>query len=118
MVKDDVPAGRTADHDDEPRWRITPTKIAVTLILITAIVVPLLTSTYARVEPRLFGFPFFYWYQFLWVFLAAGACWLSLVLLQRENRQHRARRHTTLTEPTGPPPGDPSAGESLEGKAE
>ena len=24
---------------------------------------------YNVVEPTLFGFPFFYWYQFLWVFL-------------------------------------------------
>lgn len=27
---------------------------------------------YARATPELFGFPFFYWYQFLWVVLAAG----------------------------------------------
>lgn len=24
---------------------------------------------YAKAEPRLWGFPFFYWYQFLWVFI-------------------------------------------------
>ena len=27
---------------------------------------------YNRVEPRLLGFPFFYWYQFLWVVLSSG----------------------------------------------
>jgi len=27
---------------------------------------------YNRDEPRLFGFPFFYWYQFLWVVLSAA----------------------------------------------
>jgi hypothetical protein len=26
---------------------------------------------YAREQPELFGFPFFYWYQFAWVFVAA-----------------------------------------------
>uniref|UniRef100_UPI0038B3ECCE DUF3311 domain-containing protein n=1 Tax=Geobacter argillaceus TaxID=345631 RepID=UPI0038B3ECCE len=26
---------------------------------------------YARSEPQLLGFPFFYWYQFLWVILSA-----------------------------------------------
>lgn len=26
---------------------------------------------YARSEPTLFGFPFFYWYQFAWVLLSA-----------------------------------------------
>ncbi len=27
---------------------------------------------YARNSPTLFGFPFFYWYQFLWVLLASA----------------------------------------------
>ena len=27
---------------------------------------------YARESPELFGFPFFYWYQFAWVPLTAG----------------------------------------------
>ena len=27
---------------------------------------------YARMTPALFGFPFFYWYQFAWVVLASG----------------------------------------------
>ncbi|MGC2399818.1 MAG: DUF3311 domain-containing protein [Acidobacteriaceae bacterium] len=32
----------------------------------------LFPALYARETPRLFGFPFFYWYQFAWVFLTAG----------------------------------------------
>jgi hypothetical protein len=28
--------------------------------------------TYARTDPRLWGFPFFFWYQVLWVFLCSG----------------------------------------------
>ncbi len=27
---------------------------------------------YARATPTLFGFPFFYWYQFVWVVLASA----------------------------------------------
>jgi hypothetical protein len=27
---------------------------------------------YARNSPALFGFPFFYWYQFLWVILTSA----------------------------------------------
>jgi uncharacterized membrane protein len=92
--------------DSDPRWRLTPTKIVASLILVAAIVIPLLTWTYARDTPRLFGFPFFYWYQLLWVFIAAGACYLAYVLLRREAREYQARQHTTLTPPTGPPPGD------------
>ncbi len=81
MTHDPTPApGRT-----DPRWRLTPTRIVVAVILLVGIVAPLLVSTYARVEPRLFGFPFFYWYQLLWVFIAAGLCLLAFVLLKREN---------------------------------
>jgi hypothetical protein len=29
-------------------------------------------GSYNRVEPELFGFPFFYWYQLLWVALCSG----------------------------------------------
>ena len=52
------------------------------MILLVGIVVPLLVGTYAKVEPRLFGFPFFYWYQLLWVFIAAGLVGLSYLLLR------------------------------------
>ena len=31
----------------------------------------LFPALYARNTPALFGFPFFYWYQFAWVLLAA-----------------------------------------------
>ena len=29
-------------------------------------------ALYARATPALFGFPFFYWYQFAWVLLASA----------------------------------------------
>jgi uncharacterized membrane protein YhdT len=29
-------------------------------------------SLYARATPALWGFPFFYWYQFAWVILASA----------------------------------------------
>ena len=70
----------------DPRWRLSPTKIVVSVLLLVAIVVPLLVSTYDSVEPTLFGFPFFYWYQLSWVFIAAGICWTCFVLLRRERR--------------------------------
>ncbi|GAA2106095.1 DUF3311 domain-containing protein [Microlunatus panaciterrae] len=72
--------------DTDPRWKLTPTKYAVAAILLFATVVPLLVSTYDRVEPRLFGFPFFYWYQLIWVFIAALCCAAAFYLLQRERR--------------------------------
>jgi hypothetical protein len=31
---------------------------------------------YNTLEPTLLGFPFFYWYQLLWVFITAFLTWL------------------------------------------
>jgi len=42
------------------------------LLLLIPIVGLLTTPIYAKPDPELFGFPFFYWYQFAWVFVAAG----------------------------------------------
>ena len=83
--------------ETDSRWRVTPTKIIVGIILLIGIIVPLLVFTYDQIEPRLFGFPFFYWYQLAWVFIAAGICWLCFVLLRRERaayrREHYEPRH-------------------------
>jgi hypothetical protein len=46
-------------------------------------------STYARDEPRLFGFPFFYWYQFVWVFLCAITTSVAYRLLRGFERRRR-----------------------------
>ena len=38
---------------------------------------------YARATPTLFGFPFFYWYQFLWVILTSALLCLVYLILRR-----------------------------------
>ncbi len=48
---------------------------------------------YAKENPRLAGFPFFYWYQFLWVLLGAGITALVYLLTTP-----RARRTPTVDE--------------------
>ena len=53
MTRPDTPPPPDIDPGD-PRWRPTPTKFVVVGILLIAIVVPLLVSTYARIEP--YGF--------------------------------------------------------------
>ena len=82
-MSDQPPAER------DPRTRLTPTKIVVSVILLVTIIVPLLVPTYDQKEPRLFGFPFFYWYQLLWVFLCAALVGLSFWLLKRERDAYR-----------------------------
>ena len=63
------------------------TLIAVAAVLLAIPIVALLwVSSYARETPKLGGFPFFFWYQFLWVFLCAGCTYAAhrLVLAARK----------------------------------
>ena len=42
------------------------------LLLAIPFVGLLIPQFYAYENPRLFGWPFFYWYQFAWLFITAG----------------------------------------------
>ncbi len=50
------------------------------LPLILPYVALLFPQIYTRATPTLFGFPFFYWYQFAWVVLASAI--LGMVYLK------------------------------------
>ena len=53
----------------------TPTSRSRTgwkLLLIVPFIGLCFPQIYARATPALFGFPFFYWYQFAWVILASA----------------------------------------------
>jgi membrane protein implicated in regulation of membrane protease activity len=63
--------------------------LAVAGVLLAIPVVALLwVSSYARETPRLWGFPFFFWYQFMWVFICAALTYTAhrLVLAARKPR--------------------------------
>jgi hypothetical protein len=40
-------------------------------LVVVAVAIPLLTPLYNRIQPRLFGLPFFYWSQMAFIGLAA-----------------------------------------------
>ena len=57
------------------RWTI------VVVLLVPAVVLPLLVGVYDRTDPELWGFPFYYWFQFLLIpivaVLTTVAYWLT-----------------------------------------
>ena len=55
---------------------------AVTVLLAVAILGTLWVPLYARYTPELGPFPFFYWYQFIWVPLSAVILWICYLLLK------------------------------------
>jgi len=55
-------------------------------LLLLPIAVPLITPMFNRIEPRLFGFPFFYWCQLGFVVLGMGVTATVRRLAGRERR--------------------------------
>jgi hypothetical protein len=45
-------------------------------LLVVPFVATLVPPFYAHRDPQLFGFPFFYWYQFVWIAIAAFIVWV------------------------------------------
>ncbi|GGO93253.1 hypothetical protein GCM10011584_31530 [Nocardioides phosphati] len=69
-------------------------KIALAAVLLAIPVVVLIAVPhYAKEGPELFGFPFFFWYQFLWVFLCSALTWcayrLTLAARRPQGGAHR-----------------------------
>jgi hypothetical protein len=53
------------------------------VLLVLPFVGLLYPPLYAKDSPELFGFPFFYWYQFAWVPIAALLTWTVYRALRR-----------------------------------
>jgi membrane protein implicated in regulation of membrane protease activity len=62
------------------------TKIALAVLIGVPVVALLLVPTYARATPTLWGFPFFYWYQFAWMFLTTAMTTVAYRLVVRARR--------------------------------
>lgn len=75
------------DHDTAPPANKGMLAVAGVLLALPMIALAWVGS-YAKVEPKLAGFPFFIWYQFLWVFLCSAATYTAYQLVLRA-RPHR-----------------------------
>ena len=58
------------------------------LCLVIPLVALLWVGSYNKETPRLSGIPFFFWYQFLWVFITSALTYTAhrLVLAARKDR--------------------------------
>ena len=68
--------------------------VAVVLLGV-AIVVPLLVGVYDREDPALFGFPFFYWFQFLLIPFASALTYIAFRLVTPRRTAGEERRPPT-----------------------
>ena len=70
---------RDPELESKPARRETGSRLW-TLLLVTPYLALCFPQMYTRLTPVLWGFPFFYWYQFGWVLLTSAL--LALVYLK------------------------------------
>ena len=76
------------DSDQDPRvGQRTGLMVLAGVLLVIPLVALLWVGSYDRVEPRLGGFPFFFWYQFLWVFLCSAMTYAAYRLIHAARGQ-------------------------------
>jgi hypothetical protein len=78
--------------------------VTVAVLLGLGILVPLLVPLYDQEDPTLWGFPFYYWFQFLLIPIVSAMTFTAFKLSLRATRQDRTR-FGLPPEPESPDPG-------------
>jgi hypothetical protein len=71
----------------DPRSTSPAVRVVVAVLLIAPFVIYLAVPSYARVKPRLAGFPFFYWWQLLWVIITAVFIGVAYLLTRQRGKR-------------------------------
>lgn len=82
--------GDGPDRYDRPP--VTPAKVLAWVCLALPFIGLLWVGSYAKQEPRLGGFPFFFWYQLAWVFLGSALTFIAYLIYSRADAERRLRR--------------------------
>jgi hypothetical protein len=97
---------------------LSPLRLFATFCVLAPTVAVIAVPTYDSATPKLGGFPFFYWYQLLWVVLT-GVLMVAAYFAIRTDERHRKafRTASPAAAPGGggaadgePGPGDGEAG--------
>lgn len=57
--------------------------LLVGILLLIPCVALALVPTYSRTSPTLWGWPFFYWYQVLWVFVTPALTYSAYLIIKK-----------------------------------
>jgi hypothetical protein len=73
------------ERSDEPQARPLPAgaKVIAGVLLAIPMIALALVPTYSYETPKLWGFPFFYWYLLLWVILTPVFTWSAYVVVTK-----------------------------------
>jgi len=63
---------------------VTPARVIAAICVVAPFVAVLYVPTYDKDKPEVAGFPFFFWWQLLWVAITAGLMGLAYFVVRRE----------------------------------
>jgi hypothetical protein len=63
--------------------------VAAGVLLAIPVLALVIVPIYARKGPEFLGFPFFYWYQLMWVFICAAFTGAAYLLIERDRKRSR-----------------------------
>jgi hypothetical protein len=94
-----------------PDRRTTGTWVTAGVLLALGIVVPLLVPLYDQEDPSLWGFPFYYWFQFLLIPIVSVMTFVAFRLSLRATREDRPRFGLAPEPPSTDAPSGSGTGE-------
>ena len=80
-------------------------RVVAAICIIAPYVAMLWIPSYNKANPKLLGFPFFYWYQLLWVVITAVLMVVAFQAVKRDNAARKGRPSSS-----GAAPGDVDGG--------
>jgi CBS domain containing-hemolysin-like protein len=89
MAPQDTGSNTTAGHGGAPPRRTTGAWATVGALLAVGIVVPLLVFIYDSEKPTLWGFPFYYWFQFALIPVVSVLTYTAFKIAERATAQDR-----------------------------
>lgn len=68
---------------------LSPLRAVAAVCIVAPFVAMLWIPSYNKMNPKLLGFPFFYWYQLLWVVITAVLMVIAVEVVKRDNAARR-----------------------------
>ena len=76
-----------------PRRSSSGLWVLIVVLLIPPVVLPLWVPLYDKTDPKLWGFPFFYWFQFALILFSAVMTIVAFLLSQVADRKDQEAKH-------------------------
>jgi Protein of unknown function (DUF3311) len=70
-----------------PRRSSSGLWVLIVVLLLPPVVLPLWVPLYDKTDPTLWGFPFFYWFQFALILMSAALTSIAFALSTRADRR-------------------------------